>query len=197
MGHDADITGMTDAGLVVAISRYQQQALAEAYRRHAGAVFGWPAACSPARRPRPRRSSRRCSCGCGSTPRSSTRAEARSAPTCWPTATAAPSTCCGPTRPAASEERDLQRTAEAGYDVEREVWDLAVSRAGRLGPGGAARGRAPGHRASPTTAATATGEVASLLGPARRYGQEPDPQRAQAVEGRAGHRRAHRRRSGR
>ena len=30
----------SDAGLVVAISRYNQDALAEAYRRHAGAVFG-------------------------------------------------------------------------------------------------------------------------------------------------------------
>jgi RNA polymerase sigma-70 factor (ECF subfamily) len=31
---------LSDAGLVVAISRYHQEALAEAYRRHAGAVFG-------------------------------------------------------------------------------------------------------------------------------------------------------------
>lgn len=30
----------SDAVLVIAISRYQEQALAEAYRRHAGAVFG-------------------------------------------------------------------------------------------------------------------------------------------------------------
>jgi RNA polymerase sigma-70 factor (ECF subfamily) len=30
----------SDAGLVVAIGRYHQSALAEAYRRHAGAVFG-------------------------------------------------------------------------------------------------------------------------------------------------------------
>src|SRR5215211_9159690 len=31
---------MSDAALVVAIARYHQDALAEAYRRHAGAVFG-------------------------------------------------------------------------------------------------------------------------------------------------------------
>jgi len=31
---------VSDAVLVIAISRYQEQALAEAYRRHAGAVFG-------------------------------------------------------------------------------------------------------------------------------------------------------------
>ncbi|HEX4866466.1 MAG TPA: sigma-70 family RNA polymerase sigma factor [Acidimicrobiales bacterium] len=36
---DLDLTGASDAVLVVAISRYQQAALAEAYRRHAGAVF--------------------------------------------------------------------------------------------------------------------------------------------------------------
>ncbi len=33
--HDA-----SDASLVVAIGRYRQDALAEAFRRHAGAVFG-------------------------------------------------------------------------------------------------------------------------------------------------------------
>jgi len=36
---DPDLTAASDATLVVAISRYQQAALAEAYRRHAGAVF--------------------------------------------------------------------------------------------------------------------------------------------------------------
>lgn len=35
-----DLTNYSDARLVVAISRYRQDALAEAYRRHAGAVFG-------------------------------------------------------------------------------------------------------------------------------------------------------------
>jgi RNA polymerase sigma-70 factor (ECF subfamily) len=33
-------TDASDAVLVIGISRYQEQALAEAYRRHAGAVFG-------------------------------------------------------------------------------------------------------------------------------------------------------------
>ena len=36
---DDDLTQCSDAVLVVAISRYRQEALAEAYRRHAGAVF--------------------------------------------------------------------------------------------------------------------------------------------------------------
>ncbi|NQY55493.1 MAG: sigma-70 family RNA polymerase sigma factor [Ilumatobacteraceae bacterium] len=35
-----DYVEASDAALVVAIGRYQQAALAEAYRRHAGAVFG-------------------------------------------------------------------------------------------------------------------------------------------------------------
>ena len=32
--------GVSDAGLAMAIARYDQQALAEVYRRHAGVVFG-------------------------------------------------------------------------------------------------------------------------------------------------------------
>lgn len=35
-----DYAGASDATIVVSIGRYQQSALAEAYRRHAGAVFG-------------------------------------------------------------------------------------------------------------------------------------------------------------
>lgn len=34
------VSELTDAGLIVAISRYREEALAEAYRRHSGAVFG-------------------------------------------------------------------------------------------------------------------------------------------------------------
>lgn len=35
-----DFSDVSDAGVVLALARYQQAALAEAYRRHAGAVFG-------------------------------------------------------------------------------------------------------------------------------------------------------------
>lgn len=35
-----ELTTLSDAALALAIARYQQDALAEAYRRHAGAVFG-------------------------------------------------------------------------------------------------------------------------------------------------------------
>lgn len=36
---DLELSTATDAGLVLAIGRYRQDALAEAYRRHAGAVY--------------------------------------------------------------------------------------------------------------------------------------------------------------
>jgi len=39
MALQEDLTEWSDAVLVVAISRYRQEALAEAYRRHAGSVF--------------------------------------------------------------------------------------------------------------------------------------------------------------
>jgi RNA polymerase sigma-70 factor (ECF subfamily) len=39
MREDDDLTRSSDAHLVVAIGRWRQEALAEAYRRHAGAVF--------------------------------------------------------------------------------------------------------------------------------------------------------------
>jgi RNA polymerase sigma-70 factor (ECF subfamily) len=39
-GMRRDLADASDAVLVVAIARYRQDALAEAYRRHAGAVFG-------------------------------------------------------------------------------------------------------------------------------------------------------------
>lgn len=118
---------ISDAGLVVAISRYDQDALAEAYRRHAGAVFGlakrllveaslaeevvqevflrlWN---SPDRFDPGRGSLRsyllaQCHGRSVDLLRSETSRRRR-------------------------EENDLRRTAEAGYDLEREVWDLTVA----------------------------------------------------------------------
>jgi RNA polymerase sigma-70 factor, ECF subfamily len=117
----------SDATLVVAIARYQQEALAEAYRRHAGAVFGlakrlltsqplaeevvqevflrlWndPGRYDPSR----------------GTLRSYLLAQ-----------------CHGRSvdllRSEGSrrlrEERDARRTAESGYDLELEVWDMAAA----------------------------------------------------------------------
>lgn len=122
-----DLSQASDALLVVAIARWRQDALAEAYRRHGGAVFGlarrvlgdptvaeevtqevflrlWnhPDRFDPER----------------GTLRSYLLAQAHGR-----AVDALRSDVARRTR----EERDARRTAEAGYDVEREVWDLVVA----------------------------------------------------------------------
>jgi RNA polymerase sigma-70 factor (ECF subfamily) len=124
---NADLQETSDAGLVMAISRYQQDALAEAYRRHAGAVFGlarrllydvalaeeivqevflrlWnsPDKFDPGRGSLRSYLLAQCHGRSVDLLRSESSRRRR-------------------------EERDLRRTAEAGYDVEHEVWDLAVA----------------------------------------------------------------------
>ena len=122
-----DLHEASDANLVVAISRYRQEALAEAYRRHAGAVFGlarrllndaalaeeivqevflrlWN---QPDKFDSDRGSLRsyllaQCHGRAVDLLRSETSRRRR-------------------------EERDVRRTAEAGYDLEHEVWDLTVA----------------------------------------------------------------------
>ena len=47
----------------------------------------------------------------------------------------------------AREERDARRTAESGYDVEHEVWDLATSEHVRDSLAALPDGRARGDRA--------------------------------------------------
>ena len=118
---------VSDAGLAVAIARYDQAALAEAYRRHAGAVFGlarrllvepalaeeivqevflrlWhdPARYDPER----------------GTMRSYllTQTHGRSV-----------DLLRADVSRRNREERDARRTAEAGADIEREVWDLTTA----------------------------------------------------------------------
>jgi RNA polymerase sigma-70 factor (ECF subfamily) len=121
-----EIRDASDAMLVVAIGRYRQEALAEAYRRHAGAVFAlsrrllvdaalaeevvqevflrlWD---------RPERFDHE-------------RGSLRSfllAQTHGRSIDLLRSEVSRRNR----EERDHRRTAEAGYDIEREVMDLAV-----------------------------------------------------------------------
>ena len=122
-----DLADLSDAGLVVAVSRYRQEALAEAYRRHAGAVYGlarrllsddalaeeivqevflrlWdqPEKFDPGRGSL--RSFLLAQCHGRSVDLLRSDAARRR-----------------------REERDLRRTAEGGYDVEHEVWDLTVA----------------------------------------------------------------------
>jgi len=124
---DDDLTGASDAVLVVAIGRWRQDALAEAYRRHAGAVFAlsrrllndrtlaeevvqevflrlWD---HPDRFDHERGSLRsyllaQCHGRSVDLIRSEQSRRAR-------------------------EERDHRQRAEAGYDIEHEVWDLTVA----------------------------------------------------------------------
>jgi RNA polymerase sigma-70 factor (ECF subfamily) len=117
----------SDAALVMAVARYRQDALAEAYRRHAGAVFAlarrvgndearaeevtqevflrlW----NDPERFDPERGSLR----------SFLLAQAHSR-----TVDMVRSDASRRRR----EDLDVRRAAEAGYDLEREVWDLSVA----------------------------------------------------------------------
>lgn len=122
-----DLTAASDTALVVALARYQHEALAEAYRRHAGSVFGlakrlltdqakaeevvqevfvrlWnqPDRFDPAR---------------GSL-RSFLLAQAHSR---------AVDVLRADSSRRRREERDARRAADGGYDVDREVWDMALA----------------------------------------------------------------------
>jgi RNA polymerase sigma-70 factor, ECF subfamily len=121
------VTELSDAALVVAIGRWRQDALAEAYRRHAGAVYGlarrvlndtataeevvqevflrlWnsPDKFDPAR---------------GSL-RAYLLAQAHGRSV---------DLLRSDSSRRRREEREVRETAEAGYDIEHEVWDLAVA----------------------------------------------------------------------
>lgn len=122
-----DLRGLSDAQLVVAIGRFHQDALAEAYRRHAGAAFGlalrivndrsmaeevvqevflrlWNA---PERFDADRGSLRAYLLA---------QTHGRSV-----------DVVRAETARRGREERDARRTAESGYDLEREVYDLTLA----------------------------------------------------------------------
>jgi len=127
MAVNEDLTECSDAVLVIAISRYRQEALAEAYRRHAGSVFAlarrllvdatlaeeivqevflriWtqPEKFDPERGSLRSYLLAQCHGRSVDLLRSETSRRLR-------------------------EERDARRTAEKGYDLEHEVVDLSVA----------------------------------------------------------------------
>jgi RNA polymerase sigma-70 factor, ECF subfamily len=117
----------SDSALVVAIGRWREEALAEVFRRHAGAVFGL------ARRvlgdgPSAEEVVQEVFLRLWNTPdrydpdrgslRSYLLAQAHGR---------AVDLLRSDTSRRRREERDAAQSAEAGYDIEREVWDLAVS----------------------------------------------------------------------
>lgn len=122
-----DLTAASDPGLVLALARFQQEALGEVYRRHAGAVFGlakrilsdqakaeevvqevflrlWnhPERFDPER----------------GTLRSYLLAQAHSR---------AVDVLRSDAARRKREERDAREAAESGYDLDRAVWDLALA----------------------------------------------------------------------
>ncbi len=127
MAIDGDLTECSDAVLVVAISRYRQEALAEAYRRHAGAVFALAkrlladAAMAEEivqevflriwNQPEKFDSER-------GTLRSYLLAQCHGRSV---------DVLRSETSRRAREERDVRRTAEKGYDLEHEVLDLSMA----------------------------------------------------------------------
>jgi RNA polymerase sigma-70 factor (ECF subfamily) len=122
-----DLREASDANLVVAIARYRDDALAELYRRHAGAIYGlarkvlWDATLaeevvqevflrlwSAPERYDPDRGSIRSYL--------LTQAHGRAVDLLRSEGSRK-----------LREERDALRNAESGYDLEREVWDLTLA----------------------------------------------------------------------
>jgi RNA polymerase sigma-70 factor (ECF subfamily) len=126
-GPITDNADLSDAALVVAIGRWRQEALGEAYRRHAGAVFALSSRLLPSKALaeevvqevflRLWNSPERFDPGRGSL-RAFLLAQTHGLSI---------DLLRSETSRSRREERDGRREASAGYDVEREVWDLAVS----------------------------------------------------------------------
>ena len=123
----AQLRDASDATLVIAVGRYQQDALAEAYRRHAGAVFAL------ARRllsdkARAEEITQEVFLRLWNDPD-------RFDPNRGTLRTYLLAQCHGravdlirsDTARRRREEKELQQAAESGYDLEHEVWDMAVN----------------------------------------------------------------------
>lgn len=122
-----DLTNASDAALVVAIGRWRQDALAEVYRRHAGAVFALASRVAGSRShgeeivqevflrlwDRPERFD-------------SERGSLRSFLLADCHGRAVDFVRSESSR-RAREDRDQAAQAKAGYDLEREVWDIVVA----------------------------------------------------------------------
>jgi RNA polymerase sigma-70 factor (ECF subfamily) len=126
-GMRAELRTGSDATLVIAIARYEEEALAEVYRRHAGAVYGL------ARRvlwdsPLAEEVVQEVFLRLWSQP---DRFDAERGSLRSFLLTQAHGRAVDLLRAEGSrrqrEEREARETAEAGYDVEREVWDLTVA----------------------------------------------------------------------
>jgi RNA polymerase sigma-70 factor, ECF subfamily len=123
----AGLRDASDAALVFAVARYRQDALAEAYRRHAGAVCALARRVTNAQAPAEEVTQEvflrlwndpdRFDPARGSL-RSFLLAQAHSR---------AVDLIRSESARARREEQDVRRTAESGYDLEHEVWDLAVA----------------------------------------------------------------------
>jgi RNA polymerase sigma-70 factor (ECF subfamily) len=135
-----ELRAASDASLVVAIGRFHPEALAEVYRRHAGAAFGLALRMAGDRtlaeevvqevfvrlwndpqRFDPARGSLRAFLLAQAHGRSVDLVRAESARR-------------------ARETRDAARAAESGYDLEREVWDLTLAEHVRVALGDLAPG---------------------------------------------------------
>jgi len=157
-----DLFNASDANLAFAIARYREDALAEVYRRHAGAVFGL------ARRLLRERAAaeevvQEVFVRLWNAPDRFDPRVGPYGPTCSPGPRRAVDQLRSEVARRRREEREARETAHAGYDVEREVGDIIVADQVREALGGlptvsGGRSNWPIFVVTPTGGATILGE---------------------------------------